>query len=510
MKVLPFIVVASVDATAAQRGAANYLCDGVDDESQINSAITEANAAGGGWVLLTAGTYNCNTIIMKTNVYLSGNGMGTLVKLNDNADTYLLSTADGITDFTLRDMVFDGNKANQTDTTKPVIYIDNTSGNNLHSSLTRIRIQNGKGVGFYGIWPRRIQIIDSYCDANDGHGIHYTKGHVEMVGIWSIYNGGDGLHVDDMEDTHIIGSSFTWNDAQGINKIVDSTIEGCVIYGNDLDGIGELNKATAIGCTIRFNKRDGIKKLQDASVIGCFIQNNEYDGIGTNGCIDSHIIGNIISNNSYNNDDTYPEIYITRGCTIQNNTIGSTSYVHAKYSVRLSNTGYGNVIANNRIYEGMTATFYATGYPADTLPEAHTVLNNTLDLSFPNQTIGFYKNTSGGNLVKGHCVIRKAVANLDEIDTTTTPGDPMTLGMLAEDIDNNAWGRVLLTGKTIALKVKGITPISIGDLITTSTVAGVGSKGASGNLCFAIAKEAYAVADSNGIIDAELVKLFEK
>lgn len=59
----------------------DYLCDGIDDQAEINAAI-QALPANGGEVAILDGTYNitANVILNKDNTTLSGNGSSTIIK----------------------------------------------------------------------------------------------------------------------------------------------------------------------------------------------------------------------------------------------------------------------------------------------------------------------------------------------------------------------------------------------------------------------------------------------
>jgi hypothetical protein len=116
------------------------------------------------------------------------------------------------------------------------------------------------------------------------------------------------------------------------------------------------------------------------------------------------------------------------------------------------------------------------------------------------------KNTSGGSLAAGDTVVLKAVASGDEITTTTTGGDTKVFGMVDETISDNAWGVILVEGYTTKLKVDGTTDIAIGDYLTTFTTAKIAAKASAGQICHAIALEAYTKDDSSGVIDALLIK----
>jgi hypothetical protein len=56
------VLVASATATAAVKAIAEYVCDGSDDGATINTAITACEAAGGGLVQLTEGSFSIDTV----------------------------------------------------------------------------------------------------------------------------------------------------------------------------------------------------------------------------------------------------------------------------------------------------------------------------------------------------------------------------------------------------------------------------------------------------------------
>ena len=115
------------------------------------------------------------------------------------------------------------------------------------------------------------------------------------------------------------------------------------------------------------------------------------------------------------------------------------------------------------------------------------------------------RNRSGGTLAAGDVVIFASNADGESITTTTTQGDDKIFGMVLESIINNAIGNVLIEGYTTQLKVNGTTDIAVGDLLGTFTSAGIAMKAAAGDMCFAIALEAYIANDSLGVIDALLI-----
>ena len=116
------------------------------------------------------------------------------------------------------------------------------------------------------------------------------------------------------------------------------------------------------------------------------------------------------------------------------------------------------------------------------------------------------KNTVGTTIAAGAPVILKSVAAGDEITTTTTAGDDKVLGIAAESILDAEYGRIQVLGETILLKVDGTIDIAVGDFVATSTTAGIAKKAASGDTAFAVALEAYATDDANGVINAVLIE----
>lgn len=82
---LPRIIVAANDSGAAARASADYICDGVDDQQEIQAAL-DALPATGGEVALTEGKFLCaKTIAIPPKTALVGRGSGdTTIELNDS------------------------------------------------------------------------------------------------------------------------------------------------------------------------------------------------------------------------------------------------------------------------------------------------------------------------------------------------------------------------------------------------------------------------------------------
>lgn len=134
------ITVAS--STAPNRGQADYVTDGADDQVQIQAAMDAASAAGGGRVQLSEGLFNLYrqptvitwpgalgngyfTLSVPSNITLEGQGSSTILRLanaqSDGGHTTAIITNEAQSDslltgndnITIRNLTIDGNKDNQ-------------------------------------------------------------------------------------------------------------------------------------------------------------------------------------------------------------------------------------------------------------------------------------------------------------------------------------------------------------------------------------------------------------
>jgi hypothetical protein len=120
-----YVVVAANDSTQAEKDSADYVADGTADQTEINSALTEA---AGGKVILLAGTYVANaTILIPNNTTLAGSGPGTVIELaNLDATENLIENSDATTgtNVAIRDLTLNGRKDLNTAGTQYGIYLD--------------------------------------------------------------------------------------------------------------------------------------------------------------------------------------------------------------------------------------------------------------------------------------------------------------------------------------------------------------------------------------------------
>jgi hypothetical protein len=165
-----------------------------DDSSSIASAISAASAAGGGVVFFPVGTYITGNQTLVSNVILQGAGIGaTTLKLKNGANTDLLSAqtssinlsaaansgiVGSLVSFSIRDMVLNGNKANQTAASYCLRFygynflLQNVEVTNTYSDGALI---DWNGGSFIGSGPEMESLIDT-CKFHDCGGIGLRMG----------------------------------------------------------------------------------------------------------------------------------------------------------------------------------------------------------------------------------------------------------------------------------------------------------------------------------------------
>lgn len=337
-------------ANTANQGGADYITNGVNDQVIINNAIAQVGAMGGGTVLLLEGTYNIsdNILITQDNVTFSGVGWNTVVKLADNTELQSAGllrsafhrSADNIakTHFTnqhFTSMRLDGNKANQF--TKQNAY--GTFGTHEDSSFVDVRITNFPYYGF---------------DPHENSWVGKPTSRLLIKDCLADNNGQDGITIDNLKDSWIVGNIADSNYRHGINICTDADTNlfvgnvtsynggnGITIQpGTELERTSDSNRL--IGNISKFNQKAGILAYlgQQNQIIGNAVTNNAEQGIRFRSATNSTIDGNIISNNSQSLHNKYDEIYLDNNAetfstynTISNNWIFSNTAIRSRYAI---------------------------------------------------------------------------------------------------------------------------------------------------------------------------------
>lgn len=433
---------------------ADYICDGVSDQAQINQALSDI-ASSGGKVLLMEGTYNltADITIPASLITLEGsNPEATIIDCN-GAFQIIASGTDGveITGLTVKDST-DVNGS---------IYLATANRARIHNCRFT---GNGSGNGNTGSIKLSastdVMIFDNQFNEANTNGI--------------------GISVQNSSHRFIISNNVFRGGQSGLTFIEVGENSARSQYGQIVNNKCYLDVASQ-----RFIK------TADTSGFELLIANNLCYGTFTF-CYDTnsstvYLIGNILI--STGSPASSEGIVARTDCIVVGNVVKGTVPVYPIYII-----GHGNMVSGN-----IGQVTYAA---EDTKSVA---INNYGSTVMDERLVVKMKNSSGGALAKGDVVVHKDTAAGDEVTTTTTAGNPKVFGMALDTIADAAYGYFLVTGKTVSLKVDGTTDIAIGDLLSTFTTAKIAKKAATGEVAFARALEAYTADDSNGVIDALLI-----
>ncbi|MBA7657847.1 hypothetical protein ES703_65790 [subsurface metagenome] len=214
------LIVAANDSL--NRNMANYVCDGVADDIEINAALN-ALPASGGRVMLSEGTYNIvdSITIPANNITLRGQGRSTLIDgdgLGNNEHAIVVS---GVTNCVIK---------------KLAIQTKAGGGNTIHC----IALSNGCN----SFTIESVTIVDSDSDGINISGTDILNGIIRDCSIegadeWGIYCNmtGDMLRIH-IRDCFITGCGL---DGMKLFNVDYGLVEGNTCYSNGNNGIYVLN-----------------------------------------------------------------------------------------------------------------------------------------------------------------------------------------------------------------------------------------------------------------------------
>lgn len=331
-----------VSSTSTVKG--DYACDGTADDVQIQAAITATSSAGGGFVYLTAGTFNTAAPISgASNVTVVGLGMGaTIVKqasgINDNVFSCI-----GKSNVYFKFLTIDGNKANNASGDNGI----NFDGcNNYGTSYIESKNNKLKGLAISSDAADSINGVfeDNVLHDNDQDGVACASGtiasgflnkNIKIIRNFSYSNTQYGIGITVPADTY--------------NGVVQPHIEQNLCYLNGTFGLQ-------------------ISGSKGARVLANMLDSNGYHGIDLGNfqvatqfkITDAIVADNICKNNSHVTGG-YAGIKIewAADCRITNNKCyddqgGSATQAYGIDDGLHSTTGY-NTIENNTCYGNIIA-----------------------------------------------------------------------------------------------------------------------------------------------------------
>jgi hypothetical protein len=347
------LFVAASDSNYLDKKYADYICDGTDDDVQVQAALDriDADILTSGSVLLSRGTFTVGSVVSinSDNLTMKGKGMGITTIMAKNAfttDQAILETGTGSVGYvSLSDFTINGNKAGQT-------------------------TQNHDGLGLYG----------------GGVSIRVTN--VEVKYMNYVNNSWAGIYVSPNSSTDVVIDSCRIIDCEGegievdwgrYSKIINNNISGCgaagiyiyesssLISGNTITG------GSSSGIYLYWS--NGTSYHQPFQVSNNFISGNAYQAIALSGISGANISNNFIS--SWDGgigvtDNVYDGILLLNGATrnvISDNVITqeTTDTAHNfQYGIRESaaEDDY-NIITNNQVLDGQTGRISSNGANSD-------------------------------------------------------------------------------------------------------------------------------------------------
>lgn len=292
-----YFLVASASAPANVRASANYVCDGIADQIQIQAALDAANALGGAIVQLSSGQFNMSApVTLHPRVTLQGvhgdqifnpNQLVTDSHLNVVAEfvggaviVLLGQTAGGYGNKSAEQRIFhltiDG-------TNGPAAVHGIQGSDYIHGVLIEdVAIVRPTGKGIYTFtengsqpfsWTFRRVLVDN----SGGVGIHLIN-HTDCtaIDVISIGAGSDNFVLSNMPNSRFIGCRAEWSEGHGYK-----------IEGNWGTGSGSGGMLFS-GCSTDRNHSNGFDITSTGngpiSLIGCYTRrdgrNNNSGGGG--------------------------------------------------------------------------------------------------------------------------------------------------------------------------------------------------------------------------------------
>ncbi len=258
----------------------DYLCDGADDQVEINAAI-QALPAGGGEVVVLDGTYNitANIEVNKANTKLSGNGTATVLKAMASSIKIINITVNYCA---VTFLMCDGNKTSYSNNYGIYLSGDNntvtgntcnnnygiyiTSGDNntvtgntcnnsdngitistsSNNTITENTCNNSKTNGIYNSGGSNNTITGNNC-SNSDYGI-YNNGSNNTITGNNCSNSDHGIYNNGSNNTitgnNCVRGTGTSGDYVGTQYAIKDTGENNLIVGNNCMGKAPLDGGT--------------------------------------------------------------------------------------------------------------------------------------------------------------------------------------------------------------------------------------------------------------------------
>ena len=321
------LFVAAQDSSIRGRAGADFVCDGEDDQVEINEAIDEIKEKGGKVVLLE-GTYVVQGIIeCSSNIIIEGQGGSTILKMKDRDSVIkefplFFAFVNTVENFIVRDFCVEGNKENTSsgmtfarvnDEDKKInfemenLIIKNINGDavEFRKGVERVKIKkcifvncgklsisNNTTISESSILNSSDDSINIESESND---IKITDNEIINSGFRGIRITGQADNLKIKENT-IAGSQReavafgSWGGGNGL--VVDNIIKGNNVSGDSttvaqisIESVKELFISENIIRLANGGSEHGISVLWESEESDIVISNNELKNSGSNSAI---------------------------------------------------------------------------------------------------------------------------------------------------------------------------------------------------------------------------------
>ncbi len=263
------LVVAASDSSWRGRQSADYICDGVSDQVQINDALDWLVSDGrtGGKVMLLEGTYVIDGhILMPSDTQIEGQGAGTVIKIKDgytlppapNRYLYMIANRDASnTRLRVAHLTLDGNKAKTaetsliwaiafhtvTDSVIEGVQSVNAPANEIEvygdrNRVSECRLQNARAGGLVVAYGSGCTVSGNVVHAAGSHGIMLSN-LANSVVTGNVSKGNEfGISVYECVSCTITDNAIS---ESGYDGIYMYKCKECQVTGNNIMASGQIN-----------------------------------------------------------------------------------------------------------------------------------------------------------------------------------------------------------------------------------------------------------------------------
>ena len=277
------------------------------DTAAIQAAIDAAAKAGGGDVYIPAGTWTLTpggkpadgALMLKSNVFIKGEGMGaTVLKLADGTDqavTGLIRSASGEAthDFGVSNLTLDGNRDSTTGKVDGWYngFLPGQPGQDSNVTLSGVEIRDCSGYGFDPHERTANMLIEN--SVSHGNGL---DGFVADYLIDSTFR--NNLAYDN--DRHGFNVVTTTHDLALLNNVSHDNGGGGIVVQRGSENIPSPHHITIEGGEVYGNAAEGVlvKLSNGVDISGVDIHHNGTSGVRVYGSTDVEVRGNLIHENA--------------------------------------------------------------------------------------------------------------------------------------------------------------------------------------------------------------------